>query len=114
MFTKGPLIHKTEQIGGVMLTLIEEYNQWLENYESLLISLRWAFRNKNTRQIEDINQRILNTQVQIAICARALKKQGYSDPRVAISTPVPGNVQVAENPTMDFYGPDGLSPDSIG
>lgn len=97
-----------------MLTLIQEYNQWLENYEILLYELQLAFRYKNIPAIDEINQRILNTQVQIAICARRLKKEGHSDPRYAVSPTVPGNIQVAEYPSMDFNGPDGLPPDWLG
>jgi hypothetical protein len=97
-----------------MLTLVEEYNQWLENYESLLISLRWAFRNKNTAQIEDINTRILNTQVQIAICARQLKKEGYPYPPDTVGSTVGGHVSVPDYASMDFDSVDDVPPDWIG
>lgn len=97
-----------------MLTLEQEYNQWLENYEMLLMELKWAFYYKNKDAIKDLNERIINTQVQIAICARELKKQRYSDPSYAVSSPIPRHVQVAEYPSMDFNGPDGLPPDWLG
>lgn len=88
------------------LTTIEEYNEWLNVYEMLLTDLQGAWRFKNVEALEDLNKRILNTQVQIAICARKLKKEGYTDPRYAVRSTVSGQVQFTGNSTIDFDSPD--------
>lgn len=93
-----------------MLTLIEEYNQWLDNYDILLNQLRAAYRFKNKRAINDINKRVLNTQVQISMCARALKKQGYADPCYTVSPSIGGHIQFPQYASMKLQGVSGSKP----
>lgn len=87
-----------------MLTIKEEYDQWLVNYEILLNQLRASYRFKNIQRIEEINKRILNTQVQIAICALRLKKEGNSDPKSPVGAPVSGDVKVRKHAPVDLKG----------
>lgn len=93
-----------------MLTILQEYNQWLDNYEMLLQRAQKAFVAKRQDVVEDINKRILNTQVQIAICARELKKQGYSNPNSTIGSTVNRRVEIREYTPMNF---DGLDPERL-
>lgn len=84
------------------MTTLEEYNQWLENYEYLLGQLQTAFRFHNRQAIEDIQTRILTTQVQIAMTALRLKKEGNSGPDSAGSPAVCGNVEISDYAPMQF------------
>lgn len=85
-----------------MLTIEQEYKQWLENYELLLCQLRAAWRFRNKKKIEEINKRILNTQVQISMCARKLKKQSDSNSDSARSVAVGRNVKIGKYSSVNF------------
>ena len=56
------------------MNLEQEYAQWLKNYEELLDQLKIALRFNNKQIAEDLQTRIVTTQVQIAMCARLLKQ----------------------------------------
>lgn len=85
-----------------MLTPIQEYRQWLENYEILLEQLKGAWRFKNLKAIDELNKRILNTQVQIAICARALEKERKAKSQGIISSAISRYIQVRKHTPMDL------------
>ena len=82
------------------MNLKEELKQWLLNYELLLIDMRAAYRFKNKEAIDDLGQRILNTQVQIAMCNRALEKVSNANPNSGVGTSVSGDVEVRKNSSM--------------
>ncbi len=90
------------------LSLKEEQQQWLANYDILLKQIRSAYRFKNRRAIEDLSERILNTQVQIAIVTRALEKEGNTDPYSRVSAAISRYVKVANNPPVNLKSVDSL------
>lgn len=83
-----------------MLDCKQEYEQWLKNYDILLSELKAAWRFKNKRKIDEINKRILNTQVQIAMCAKRLKEKTNPDANRRIGSSVSTNVNCRKNSTM--------------
>lgn len=85
-----------------MLTIEQEYKQWLENYELLLHQLKAAWRFRNKKKIEELNKRILNTQVQIAMCARKLKKQSDSNSNSPRSVTIGRNVKIGKYFSVNF------------
>lgn len=85
-----------------MLTLEQEFNQWLENYEILLGQLKASYRFKNKNKIDSINKRILETQVQIAMCARALKEKRDSKTNRVIGSSISTNVKVRKHTPVNF------------
>ena len=89
------------------MTLRQEQLQWLKNYDVLLSELRFAYNIKDKRAIDEINKRILTTQVQIASVTYALEKQSNPDAYNAISTPVGPSIKIADNPTLNLDSPDG-------
>jgi len=84
------------------MTLKEEYKQWLVNYESLLIQMRAAYRFKNKKAIVDLEKRILNTQVQIAMCSRALEQEGNTDSNNIVGSSVNRDVKVRKHSPMNL------------
>lgn len=85
-----------------MLNLNKEYDQWLENYEILLIELRAAYRFKNKLKIDELSKRILSTQVQIAMCARALKKQRNTNTKSIIRPSIYPNIKIRKHTPLNF------------
>jgi hypothetical protein len=83
-----------------MLSTIQEYNQWLKNYDLLLEQARRAFVLGQQEVVYDINERILNTQVQIAICAKRLKEESKANPRNSVRSSVSRDVKVSKNPSV--------------
>lgn len=88
------------------MTLQQEYDLWLGNYEILLKQLQAAYRFKNIAQIDNLSQRILNTQVQIAICARRLKKEGNPGADSSVGSTVGGDVEISKYAPMYLGGID--------
>lgn len=89
-----------------MLNSKEEYEHWLNNYEYLLGQLSAAWKFKNKKAIEELSNRVMTTQVQIAICARRLKKEGYTQSKRVIRPSVSTDIKIGEYTPMDFNGVD--------
>lgn len=85
-----------------MLTLQEEYDQWLSNYKNLLEQLKAAYRFKNKKAIQELYSRILSTQVQIATLSLALKKQSDADSSNTVSATVSSDVKVSKDSSVNF------------
>ena len=89
-----------------MLTIEEEYDQWLENYKILLDQLKAAYRFKNKDKIEFLHKRVLATQVQIAMCASALKEVRNSKTQAVISAPISTHVKVRKHSPVNLKSVD--------
>ena len=88
------------------LTLKEEQQQWLANYELLLKQMQAAYRFKNITAIASLEKRILTTQVQIASVTRQLEKDGNTDPKGGVRAGISRYVKVANNPPVSFDSVD--------
>lgn len=89
------------------MELTKELDQWLDNYDKLLNEMRAAYIFKNKEAIDDLSKRILNTQVQIAICTKRLKEQGYAYSKTTIGSCVRANIDIGEDSPVDLGCPDG-------
>lgn len=89
------------------LTPLQEYDQWLDNYDILLEQLRAAYRFKNQAKIPELHKRILQTQMQIAMSAKALKEIGNAHARNVISAPISADVKVRKHTPVNLKSIDG-------
>ncbi len=93
---------KRENGPRFVLTLEQEYRQWVLNYEILLKDIQAAYKFKNALAVDKIGKRIMNTQAQIAMCARKLEEKRKANARSTIRPSVDRDIEVREYTPVDF------------
>ena len=90
------------------MTLKQEQKQWLYNYRLLLNQLENAYRTKNKEAIDDLGNRILATQVQIAMVTLQLEENGNTGTDNTVSSTINSSVDITNNPPIYLNCPRGV------
>ena len=89
------------------MTLREELQQWIKNYDVLTERLSAAFKFKNKLEIDSLSKRIVLTQRQIAEVAITLEKNSNPDAYNTVGTTVSSCVDISKYPSLNLNCVDG-------
>lgn len=93
------------------MTLEEELQQWIKNYDTVKTYLQAAFRFKNEDAIDEFSKRLITTQRQIAEIVEELEEKSKSDPDNTIGTSINPRIEASQDTPVYLNCPHGIPRD---